>query len=177
MTRLTLVDADELDALARRVAALEDSPGGGAQPVRVVRDEIHLFGPTQGNGAHSQQAPPLWEFPGSALTSSTAKLRCDLPLAGPIVEAVWVLAWFPNSVVTRARICMMDDGPSNIVELARLEGRTSPGPIVSSINVTNALEAVRRAGKAKNIGGQFQGDAPATFVLYESTIEYYVRIS
>jgi hypothetical protein len=160
--------ASEVDALLAerdaRLAALE-AAGGGA-----VSSIFNLFGPAQGSGALVNSSPPSFTFPGSALTANTKRLPFHIPHK-QVQFAAWTLTWTPNSANNVCRLVHFDPGPTNIVEICRINGSSIGTPTTGLCDITVAINALIAAQAQKHIGHQFWGDGVTAWTLYSSHIE------
>lgn len=113
-----------------------------------------------------------YAFPGTALTASSWRLRGDL-VNRPILHAQWMLVWNPNTVsgYTGVRLIKSDNGPSNMVEIARLTNNNYTSPRVDSVNITAALQDIVNNGQYKQILQQTAGNGTDGAMIYASWIE------
>lgn len=124
----------------------------------IDKKEYVLFGP---NPFGVQQTFGTNEFlwVGHALTPSTSLFNFHLGM--PLAErAFWRMDWLPNggpgSVCTR--LVHFDDGPLNITEICRIDGREGDNnPWNSGMDFTAAYNALVIGRIRKNIGYQLYG--------------------
>lgn len=159
---------------AASIAASEPPAGAGAASTRRPTFPVayQLFGPVHLQAAMSYVLPSVWQFPGSALTANTALFSWDLDHCR-IARALFRMVWTTESTAQVARLVHADDGPVNITEIARIEGRGLGMNRADNqvVNVTAALNALRDGGIYKNLGLQLYGDGVSSFALWESCLE------
>lgn len=111
-------------------------------------------------------------YPGSALTASSVRFHADLGLR-PIKKALWVLVWNPNTTsgYTAVRLVTADNGPANLVEIARISNNNYTSPKVDAVDITADLNALIAAGRFKQILQQTAGNGANGALIYASWIE------
>jgi len=109
-----------------------------------------------------------WLNPGNAFSASTARWRGDLGFK--VLSARWVITWTPgpSSSSSGLRLCWAEDGPTNIIEFARLTGNGATTPIVSAADVTAALNG---QNQNRSILHQTLGNGSNGVQIYSSVIE------
>lgn len=138
----------------------------------IVPSFIQLFGPVQFAGALNTHVGGTFTFPGAALTASTAMLRFDMGLA-PVAFAQWVVVWTPINPIAAIRLVHFDDGPQNIVEMARIQGQNSATPLNKRAVVTEQINWLVDGRVKKNIGFQVQDDNVSNWTLFEVCLELH----
>lgn len=116
-----------------------------------------------------------FQYPGVALSANTFTFN---PINGwmrgsKIVYARWVLAWNPNtgSSPTGVRLVSADSSPTNIIEMARIDGSNYNTPRVDAVDITNQMQAIVDGGIWKSIGQQTYGNGANGCLIYASWIE------
>ena len=140
-----------------------------------------LFGPaheqaalTKAYGPNFGQYAP-WVFVGSCLTCSTSMFVFNLPMPSAYF-ARWQLIWTPNNTNTVARLVAFDDGPSNIVEIARIYSDGSMNPVAPAVDITAVFNQLVAAGVKKHIGFQISDDGVNKWTLFESRLDVNYNI-
>lgn len=111
-------------------------------------------------------------FPGNALTASSFRFRGDLGFR-PILSAKWIIVWNPNTTsgYTAVRLVKGDDGPANLVELARVQHNYYTSPKVDAVDITAALQGIVNNQQYKQILQQTAGNGAYGALIYASWIE------
>jgi len=119
-----------------------------------------------------------WAFPGKALTASSIPLKWNLMNNVNVVSAKWILVWNPFTAIspTGVRLVKMDDGPTNLVQLARIDGANTITPKVDSVILTNEFVIMASEGITKQIGQQTYGNGVWGGLIYASWIELIVEV-
>lgn len=116
-----------------------------------------MFGPVQGNGALSQVPGASYAFQGEALTASTKRLFIG-PNCARVHWAAVSVVWAPGSSQNSIEIVAFDDGPSNIVQLAVINGANLSTPTGTGVLITDKLRAIVATGIShKHIGFRIKG--------------------
>lgn len=117
-------------------------------------------------------------FPGNALSASTFKLHISSMPTARVKYARWILVWNPQvsdpTSPTGARLVSMDDGPSNIQQIGRIDspaGVTYVTPRTNEVDVTDALNALLVGGIDKQLGHQTYGNGSNGCLIYSSSVE------
>lgn len=136
----------------------------------VIATNIQLFGPAQTTNetVTDTAAAPKWI--GSVLSGSTHRFPFSRGMA-PVASARLLVLWAPRNVSNYVRLVSADDGPSNIVELARVQSNGNMGPTAQAVDVTQALNNLIAAGVDKQVGFQIGGDGLNAWTLYEVQLE------
>ena len=118
-----------------------------------------------------------WAFPGAALTANTDKLYASYLQGRTVLLAKWVIAWNPNTDTnpTGVRLVIFDDGPANIVEIARVERTNYHNPLSDGAYITAQIQAVLDAGIDKNLGMQTYGNGANGALVYSFVIDIVIR--
>lgn len=162
-----------IDGQPTEVPSPAPSPAPAPAPVAstiLVPATFQLFGPTQANGALVSSANATPAFAGNALTASTKFFPFAL---GQYAKAKWariVVVWASGSSQNKVRIISMEDGPTNIQEMALVSGLDSPSPIVGGAMITDQFNALVDGGVNKHIGFQMQGNG-TQYTIYEVRLE------
>lgn len=136
----------------------------------IIPSNIQLFGPAQtaSSAIADTASSPKWV--GQVLSGSTHRVPFSKGL--PLVDSARMLVlWAPRNTANYVRFVSCDDGPSNIVELARVQGNGNMGPSAQAVDITSALNGLIAAGVDKQIGFQVGGDGVNQWVLYEVQLE------
>ena len=121
--------------------------------------------------SRSMTGPPvLWHFPGAALSASVKRFRFELGWQ-PVREARFVAIWTSNYPVNVIRVVHMDSGPTNIVQMGRIDGVTSNSPRPGAVDITAAYNALVAARTMKFIGYQVWTDGVVPWTLYDVHLE------
>lgn len=136
----------------------------------IIPTNINLFGPAQTaqSVVADVAAAPKWV--GLALSGSTHRFPFSAGVA-PVGSARLLVLWAPRNTTNYVRLVAFDDGPTNIVEIARVQGNGNMGPSVQGIAITDQLNALRANGVDKQLGFQIGGDGVNQWVLYEVQLE------
>lgn len=115
-------------------------------------------------------------FSGIALSASMHVINAmnNWLIGSKITYARWVVAWNPNTntdVKTGLLLVTADSGPTNILEVARIEHSNYMNPRVDAVDVTSVLNGMIQGGVWKQIGQQTFGNATTGPLVYSSTIE------
>ena len=131
-----------------------------------------LFGPVQDAG--SWLGNPIagqWSWIGSATTASTKTFEFQLGFPS-LSLAMWRVIWRTNSVYQYAGLFHMDNGPSNITQIAQMTGDGTGNPANQALDVTTALNTLITNQTYKNIGFRVWGDStPSAMRIYEVRLE------
>lgn len=136
----------------------------------IIPTNIQLFGPAQTSGSAitDTAASPKWV--GMVLSGSTHRTLFSKGVL-PVESARMLVLWAPRNTANYVRFVSCDDGPTNIVELARVQGNGNMGPSAQAVDITTALNGLISAGVDKQIGFQIGGDGVNTWTLYEVQLE------
>ncbi len=136
----------------------------------IVPSNFQLFGPSQTSGAILSQitSSPVWV--GAALTGSTHLFHFSKGMATADRAFLRVL-WVPRNTNNYVQLVHFDDGPTNIVEMKRLQGNGSMNPANQGILVTDEFNSLVAAGVDKNIGFRIGGDGIIQWTLLEVQLE------
>ena len=108
-----------------------------------------------------------WKCPGNALSASSVRIYGGCG----VVSATWTLVWDPSAGATynAVRLVSADNGPSNEQQIAFINANNKTTPIVSSVNITSAINAILCQSGSKQLLMQTCGDTPS--LIYRSTID------
>jgi len=118
-----------------------------------------------------------FQWPGTALTANTFKMYIQHMVGKQIKFAAWRVVWNPSTVngggTTAIRLVNFDDGPSNIVEMARFDSPAGGynSPRVETVNVTTALQNAINGGIEKQFGHQTAGTGSSGCLIYGSWLD------
>lgn len=147
-------------ALDQHVPVLTEVVGvGGRHP-----DAITLFGPEPraANALALAGSSTGYVWPGDALSTSTVLWLMNRPPWKRLQFARLLVVWTPRDATAGVRLVQADSGPANITQIAEITDSTSATPIVSTANVTAALNGLIDAGAEKQIGYQVRRGASLT---------------
>lgn len=143
---------------------------------QTISTQHQLFGPVDFNSALSYLVRgDAFYWPGSCDTAHIAVFQVELGMA-PIVFATWRMAFMQPAGRTIFRCVACLDGPTNLVELGRIDSDDMP----PGINVWNAACPItaplnaffaQYCGQECNVGWQICGDNTHPFVVYSSRLE------
>lgn len=136
----------------------------------ILPSNIQLFGPAQTSQSAIVDTASAPKWVGQVLSGSTHRLHFSKSLP-PVESARMLVLWAPRNTANYVRFVSCDDGPSNIVELARVQGNGNMGPTAQAVDITAALNSLTAAGVDKQIGFQIGGDGVNQWVLYEVQLE------
>jgi hypothetical protein len=129
-----------------------------------------LFGPAQTPQSVVSDIAGAPKWVGLALSGSTHRFHFAGGIA-PVDSARLLVVWASRNTANYLRLVACDDGPSNIIEIARIQGNGAMGPSVQAIDITAALNALIAAGVDKQIGFQIGGDGINQWTLHEVQLE------
>lgn len=118
-----------------------------------------------------------WSWPGTACTANTFKLFPAMLPGLSLLYARWILAWNPMTAdaPTSVRLVVADDGPSNIVEIAKITRTEGSTPFDDGVIITEKLapwwSGCQAQGLAKNVGHQTCGNGQNGCLIYTSWVE------
>lgn len=142
---------------------------------KVVPTNIQLFGPAQTTNETVTDTAGAPKWIGSVLSGSTHFFPFSKGVA-PVASARLLVLWAPRNVANYVRLVSADSGPTNIVELARLQSNGNMGPSAQAIDVTQVMNNLITAGVDKQVGFQIGGDGINAWTLYEVQLEINYRI-
>lgn len=135
---------------------------------------IQLFGPAHAADAVSDVASsPKWI--GSVLSNSTYWLEMSHGLA-ELAKARFTVFWTPRNTANYVRLVHADNGPSNIVEIARIQSNGLMTPTGQAVDVTAAMNALIAAGVDKHIGFQVGGDGVNQWTMNNVRLEMIFKV-
>lgn len=136
----------------------------------------HLFGPAQTTNSQINGITGAPQFVGIALTGSTYPFNFhkSIPYAD---KAFLRVLWASRNINNYVRLVAFDDGPSNIVEIARVQGNGSMSPNNQGVDFTAAFNTLVTAGIRKNIGFQVGGDGINQWTIQAVRMEIDYDIS
>lgn len=113
-----------------------------------------------------------WNWPATALSSSTKSIWANYMQGRQVVQVWWLLVWNPNTdnSPTGVRLVLADNGPSNIQEIARIDGMNYHNPRVESRDITTSIQTLLDNGTYKIIGEQTYGNGVNGCLIYASTL-------
>lgn len=132
-------------------------------------DHVMLL-PSVINGISANNAT-VWSWNGAALSNSVVTMRWDFQPQKEIRFARLICVWTPQHSASKVRLIHMDDGPTNITEIAQCASGGEATPIVSGADITADLNALRSGGVKKHLGWQTQGNGSTQFLVYKVAIE------
>lgn len=147
----------------------------------VIPTMISLFGPVDGSAALTQTPTTTWAWPGSCITSHTFPFFFNSLASNPLPWGVWRVCWswkpgwFKNGPIV-LRLVSCDDGPTNIVEMARISTANWPAGINvwnAPVGITAAMNTLIAAKVYKNVGWQWIGDGSSQATILVSRLELY----
>jgi hypothetical protein len=150
--------------------------GASPQTRPGLQTSINLFGPEpRAYGTpEALECHPGTEYgwQGSALTASTRRVFFDQGLSSARL-VVWRLVWMPRVERAAVRLIHMEDGPTNIVQLAEVVAEPGKlGPVVApQRDVTAEFNALVRAGTPKHLGHQAKGNGDQGPIIFSSSLE------
>lgn len=111
-------------------------------------------------------------FPGAALTASSFRFRGD-KITKRIISASWIIVWNPSTTggYTAVRLIKADDGPSNHIEIARVQHNNYTSPKVDVVDMTYQLNYLIDNKQYKQILQQTAGNGANGPLIYASWIE------
>lgn len=136
---------------------------------------VQLFGPVQNEGSLVTSIGPTWQWPGAATTASTKTFEFQLGFPIP-VWVRWIVLWRTQTVNQYVRLVHADDGPSNITQIAQIQGTGRGEPDDSVMNVTVPFQTLVAAGQHKHLGWQLWGDGNP-IQIYEVRLEIGWQVS
>lgn len=134
----------------------------------IIPTNINLFGPAH-SAACITQKTSAFQFVGDVLSCSTH--RMPFSRMAPVESARMLVLWAPRNVANIVRLIACDDGPSNIVEIARIVGNGNMGPTGQACDIAACLNTLIAGGVDKQIGFQIAGDGVNAWTLYEVQLE------
>lgn len=137
---------------------------------------INLFGPSQTAGSVITDTAGSPKWIGAVLSGSTHFFPFSSGVA-PVERARLVVLWAPRNVANYVQLVSADLGPSNLVEIARVQGNGNMGPSVQAVDITNAFNALVAAGVDKQIGFRIGGDGINQWTLYEVQLELNYEVA
>jgi hypothetical protein len=146
--------------------------GATAAQAQCSQSIVQLYGPTPIGQTLQPNSPFAWMPPDAALTASTQTLWFNAGL-GPFTFVRWLLVWLAPNVNIHARLVSMDDGPTNLTQLAQIDAAAdgAMGPHPAGVIVTDAFNQMMARGRYKHIGYQIWDDGVNHPTIYSSRLE------
>ncbi len=141
----------------------------------VIVTNIQLFGPAQTTNETVTDTAGTPKWIGSVLSGSTHFFPFSKGVA-PVASARLLVLWAPRNVANYVRLVTADNGPTNIVEIARVQSNGNMGPTAQAIDITQVMNNLITAGIDKQIGFQIGGDGINAWTLYEVQLEINYRL-
>lgn len=113
-----------------------------------------------------------WACPGNALSASSHKIHASQGLT--LISARWLLVWNPNNPVAQpvgVRLVKCDDGPTNLEQIARIDGYSYTNPRTNAVDITTELQTILATGVDKQLLMQTYGNDTYFGKIYSSIIE------
>lgn len=142
---------------------------------KVFATNIQLFGPAQTTNETVTDTAGAPKWIGSVLSGSTHRFQFSKGFL-QVESARLLVLWAPRNVANYVRLVSADDGPSNIVEVARIQSNGNMGPTAQAVDVTQVLNNLIAAGVDKQLGFQIGGDGLNAWTLYEVQLEINYRL-
>lgn len=139
----------------------------------VIPTCINLFGPAHAADSVTQKSS-AFDWIGTTLSCSTH--RFPFSRMAPIDSARMLVLWASRNTANKVRLVACDDGPSNVVEIARINGNGNMGPSGQSCDITQALNDLIAEGCDRQIGFQIAGDGVNQWTLYEVQLEIHYEV-
>ena len=128
---------------------------------------VDIYGPEPRDAQATADSPGgTYTWPGAALSTSTRRFYFDRGLR-TLVRATWELAWIPDGTGDGVRLVHMDDGPTNITQIAERTGAPA-GYEYYTADLTSAINALIASGVFKHIGLQWK--ASGTIEVHRSSL-------
>ena len=114
-----------------------------------------------------------WAFPGRAVTASTKRIYSPQMKGRKLISAEWIITWDPNTGAspTGVGLFLMDDGPSNLQEIIRVQRTNYWSPFVDGGYVTQPFQNLLDTGTYKHLGQMtFGNGSEESCLIYSSTL-------
>lgn len=82
-----------------------------------------------------------------------------------------MLCWIPRNTNTIVRVINFDNGPTNIVEMGRMNSNGSMTPSCQAMDLTSQFLQLKLNQVGKHIGFQIADDGVNPWTLYEVQLE------
>lgn len=140
-----------------------------------IHQTHHFFGPAQTSQSiiNGVTGAPAWV--GVALTGSAYPMWFNHEHL-EAEKALFRVLWASRNTANYVQLVSCDDGPSNIVELKRLQGNGSMTPANQAIDVTAEYNALVAAGQFKNLGFRIGGDGVNQWSLMAVRLELTLKL-
>lgn len=135
-----------------------------------------LYGPAQTPSMIVTDTASDPKFIGQVLSGSTQFFNFSDGLT-PVSKARLLVLWASRNVANYVQLIKCDSGPSNIEEVARIQGNGNMSVSVQAVDVTNQLNALIAAGQNKQLGFRIGGDGVNQWALYGVQLEVDYLVS
>lgn len=137
---------------------------------QVIPVTYQLFGPAHAADGVTSNHGWTWKAPGSCFTCSTQWFPFEHNLPTPI-SVRFMLCWIPRNTNTIVRVINFDNGPTNIVEMGRMNSNGSMTPSCQAMDLTSQFLQLKLNQVGKHIGFQIADDGVNPWTLYEVQLE------
>lgn len=133
-------------------------------------DIVHFAGPSYPSGFGGVNST-VYAWNGAALSNNVSTFRFDFQTGKTLRFARLLCVWTPNSAQAGIKLLHMDDGPSNLTDLAECPHAGQITPIVSAVDITSALNALIANGVKKHLGWQSKSNGVTPPTIYKISLE------
>jgi hypothetical protein len=141
---------------------------------KFIWDEFYIWQDTYGSEPGSSA---VFDYIGNAVSSTFLEAIPFFALA-EIEWARMTVIWATSNTNNAIRVVSADDGPSNLVSLAQVNGNGGGTPIKSYATITSDLQNLQKTTAFyKNIGFQYKRATSSQFDLYRVGIEFIYELS
>lgn len=136
----------------------------------IVPVPFYLFGPAQTTSSQINGISGAPQWVGIVLTGSTYHFNFDNNVL-PAQKASMRVLWSSRNTANYVQLVAFDDGPVNVVEIARVQGNGSMTPANQIVDFTAVFNDLRAAGVRKNLGFRVGGDGINQWTLNAVRLE------
>jgi hypothetical protein len=137
---------------------------------QVIPVTYQLFGPAHAADGVTSIHGAIWKAPGSCFTCNTQWFPFEHNVPAPR-SVRFLICWIPRNTNTIVRVINFDNGPTNIVEMGRMNSNGSMTPSCQAMDLTSQFLQLKLNQVGKHIGFQIVDDGVNQWTLYEAQLE------
>ena len=142
---------------------------------QVLPVTYQLFGPAHAADGVTSIHGGIWKAPGSCFTCNTQWFPFEHVVPSPR-SVRFLICWVPRNTTTQVRVINFDNGPTNIVEMGRMNSNGAMGPTCQAMDLTSQFLQLKLNQVGKHIGFQIVDDGVNQWTLYEAQLEVTYEI-
>ncbi len=133
-------------------------------------DFLNFAGPSYPSGFSGVNSS-TYTWNGAALSNNVSTFRFDFQPGKTLRFARLLCVWTPNSSGAGIKILHMDDGPTNLTDIAECPHSGQTTPIVSAVDITASINTLISNGSKKHLGWQSKSNGVTPPTIYKISLE------